>query len=195
MNETNISAVFETKRMFVRRARTRQEDVDLFFRLWNDPLVMCNVGFPEGLLISRDEVEQILSDNDPGLLDSKLLAVLKQEGVLIGECKLGRPDAKKIAETDIKLLPEFHNRGLGRELKQGLVDYLFTHTDCMAVRSTPNVNNTASQKMQEYVGAKKTGRQVYHFPEKMKIPTEPVDHFIYFLDRQTWEKRSQNNPK
>lgn len=191
MSETNTSNILETERMYVRRARARQEDIELFFRLWNDPLVMCNVGFPEGLLISRDEIEQILSDNNPGLLDSKLLTGLKREGILIGECKLGRPDVKKIAETDIKLLPEFQGRGLGNELKQGLVDYLFTHTDCMAVRATPNVNNLASQRMQEHVGAKKIGRLVYHFPEGMKIPTEPVDHFIYLLDRQSWERRNQ----
>jgi RimJ/RimL family protein N-acetyltransferase len=74
------------------------------------------------------------------------------------------------------------------EIKRGLLDYLFTHTDCDAVQATPNVNNIASIKMQEAVGGERVGEEVYQFPESMRDFTTPVHHYIYRVYRRTWER-------
>jgi RimJ/RimL family protein N-acetyltransferase len=57
------------------------------------------------------------------------------------------PDDDGIASTDIKLLPAYWGQRYGSEIKKGLVDYLFTNTDCLAVEASPNVNNIASIRL------------------------------------------------
>jgi len=65
------------------------------------------------------------------------------------------------------------------EVKQGLVDYLFTHTDCIAVQAAPKRGNVASIKMQEAVGG------VYVREE------EP--YLVYRVSRETWEARRRGD--
>ena len=90
---------------------------------------------------------------------------IKSTGQAIGECKLHWPDREGIAATDVKLLPEFWGNKYGVEVKRGLLDYLFTHTECLAVDASPNVGNLASIKMQEAVGGVCVGESIYEFPE------------------------------
>ena len=150
-------AVFTTARL---RARTAlPEDAPFFFRLWTHPQVMVHAGFPNGLRITLEEVQALLErDQELSILERRLVVVLRSSGEMIGESHLGVPDAEGIVETDVKLLPEFWGRRYGVEIKQALVDYLFTHTDCKAVQATPNINNAASINMQKAVGAVRTGR-------------------------------------
>jgi len=98
-----------------------------------------------------------------------------------------RPDDGGISRTDVKLLPEFWGCRYGAEVKQGLVDYLFAHTDCQAIEGTPNIKNHASIKMQEAVGAVRIGQNTFRFPESMASFTTPVHHYIYHVFRQDWE--------
>ena len=99
------------------------------------------------------------------------------------------PDEAGISRTDVKLCPEFWGHKYGVEINQALVNYLFSHTDCKAVEGTPNVNNIASIKMQEAVGAIRVGEETYHFPESRADNTAPVHHYIYQVTRVTWEER------
>ena len=108
---------------------------------------------------------------------------------MIGECKLGPPDDDGVAGTDVKLMPEFWGSRYGAEVKQGLVDYLFTHTDCKIIKATPNKKNIASQKMQEAVGGKRVSEELYRFPEKMRDYTCDIPLYIYHVFREDWEKR------
>nr|MBC8383867.1 GNAT family N-acetyltransferase [Candidatus Cloacimonadota bacterium] len=118
-----------------------------------------------------------------------LLVIEKESGKPIGECKLGLPNEEGVAHTDVKLVPAFWGKGFGVEIKQGLVDYLFTHTNCKAIQASPNKSNIASQKMQEKVGAKRIREGVYNFPESMQPYTKPVEYYLYRIDRTDWEKR------
>lgn len=117
-----------------------------------------------------------------------MIVIEKENGIPIGECKLGSPNEEGIAHTDVKLLPAFWNRGFGGEIKKALVDYLFENTSCKAIEATPNKSNIASQKMQEKVGAKQIGVGVFHFPEHMQSYTKSVEYYLYRLDRSVWEK-------
>jgi len=182
--------VFKTDRLAIRRARTDEADIELVYRLWTDPKVMTPVGFPHGLRITRQEIAEIVTRRDSSVLSAILIAE-KLDGDAIGHCKLGVPDDEGIAETDIKMLPSHWGQGYGTEIKQGLVDYLFTHTGCKAVKATPNRNNIASQKMQEAVGGRRVGEGVFTFPEEMRDHTVDVPHFIYMVCREEWEKRRQ----
>jgi len=183
--------VFLTDRLTVRRAAPSDEDVDFLCRLWTDPEVMTFVGFPHGLRITRDEIRLQMDKRGSSVYDTCLIAELNDSNRIIGECRLGRPDNDGISETDVKIVPEFRGRGYGTEIKRGLVDYLFTHTDCRAVKATPNKGNIASQKMQEAVGGRRVGEGIFEFPEDKKEYTRPVPHYVYMVFREDWEK-SQN---
>ena len=171
--------VFETERLRVRLATP--EDSPLIYELWTSPEVMRSVGYPGGLPVTVQEVRERI-ERDPAVLDS-LLIVETTGGEPIGQCLAGRPDDQGIAETDIKLLPDQWGRGYGTEVKQGLLDYLFTHTDCAAVEATPNVGNAASIRMQEAVGGERVGEGVFESPG-----ATPVRHYVYRVTRETWEK-------
>jgi RimJ/RimL family protein N-acetyltransferase len=180
------TVVFETERLIIRTATVG--DVDLFHALWTSPQVMASVGFPQGLRITRDELRDRLS-NQGGSVFERLLAVeLKATERTIGECYLSRPNDEGIAEPDVKLLPPFWGHRYGTEVWTELVAYQFTHTDCEVVQGTPNVDNLASIKMQESVGAVRIGEDVYQFPESMGDYTAPVHHYIYQVHRADWQK-------
>jgi RimJ/RimL family protein N-acetyltransferase len=165
--------------------------VELFYKLWTDPKVMTFVGFPSGLRITPDEIRTGIGKEDESEYNKKLIVQLKDSQQLIGECKLGLPDDDSISETDVKLMPQFWGQGYGTEVKQGLVEYLFTHADCRAVQGTPNQNNIASQKMQEAVGARKIGEGVFCFPEKMKDYTCDVPYYCYRVYREDWDRQGR----
>lgn len=181
--------VFETPRLIIRKATTSNEDVEMFFNLWTNPRVMVYVGFPDGLKITHEEIKENISGEDNTEFNKKLVVILKDGAHLIGECKLGLPDQDGISETDVKLFPERWDNKYGVELKQGLVGYLFTHTDCKTITASPNKNNIASHKMQEAVGGKKVGEGLYKFPEKMRDYTIDVPYYVYIVTREDWEKR------
>ncbi len=178
--------IFDTDRLDIVVAENCPEHIELFFRLWNNPEVMKNVGFPEGLGVTREDISRLIQKKNGSVPDALLVVIRKLDGVAIGECKLGSLDEYGISNTDVKLLPEFWGRGYGTEIKRGLVTYLFEKTSCKAVRATPNIENRASQKMQERVGARLVGSGVYKFPSNMRQKTRDVQYLEYLLTREDW---------
>jgi [ribosomal protein S5]-alanine N-acetyltransferase len=195
---TILNTVLETARLIVRPATV--EDVKLYYDLWTNPQVMQYVGFPKGLRISRKEIAARiaaqmtrvgdLSYDAEAVLDQLLVVVLKATGETIGECKLGAPDEEGVAEPDTKLLPAYWGHQYGTEVWQALVDYLFTHTDCVAVVGSPNVENVASIKMQEAAGGVRVDEGIYEFPEAMRAFTTPVHYYIYRVSRENWRRKA-----
>ena len=179
--------IFTTTRLRIRKALPSEEDTDLFYRLWNDSRVMVYVGFPNGLSITREKMRQILETQSETEYNRLLVVERQSDDQRLGECKLGFPDEQGTAETDIKLLPEYWGHSYGLEAKRGLLDYLFTHTDCRVVGATPNIDNLPSIRMQEAVGGQRVGEAIYEFPEHMRSFTCPVHHYSYQVTRQAWE--------
>lgn len=185
----NNRVVFETKRIAVRLATV--EDVEIFFKIWTNPQIMANVGYPNGLPITREEIKCQISEGGTSEFQQLLIVTIKSTDQVIGECKLHWPDRDGIATTDVKLLPEFWGNKFGLEVKCGLLDYLFTHTECMAVDASPNVGNIASIKMQEAVGGVCIGEGIYEFPKSKRKFTTPVHHFLYRVTRADWQKNHE----
>lgn len=179
--------VFKTERLAIRTANV--DDASLYIALWTNPRVMSNVGFPNGLPISIDEIEAKLrkQEGEPEF-GRNLVVELSESKTSIGECKMYHPDEEGISRTDIKLLPEFWGNRYGVEVKRGLLSYIFHHTDSQAVEGTPNIQNLASIKMQEAVGGERVGEEVYQFPETMSEYTCPVRHYIYLVFREQWSQ-------
>ena len=180
-------AVFETPRLFIRTVCAA--DVGMYHELWTNPQVMTNVGFPKGLHITKDEIAAKIAEQGETEFGRLLVVMLKSSSEAIGECKMYLPDEAGIATTDVKLLPRFWGNKYGVEVKRGLVDYLFTHTDSTAVKADPNIKNIASIKMQEAVGGVRVGEVVHEFPEHMRDYTHKVHAYVYHVYRADWEKK------
>lgn len=176
--------VFETKRLQVFVAAA--EDTDHFYELWTDPHVMGNVGFPQGLPITREQIFEQLQGQAGRIFDTRLIVILRDANSAIGECKLGQPDQEGVAATDVKLLPKYWGSKFGVEIKLALLEYLFTHTSCTSVEATPNVENIASIRMQEAVGGVRVGEAVFPVPESMQDHMIPVNYYIYRVFREKW---------
>lgn len=180
-----MTEVFRTPRLSILRAEVSH--AELYHSLWTDPRVMAAVGFPKGLPVKFSEIRSGLLAQPDSDFDRLLVIVLLKNGSAIGECFMHSPGEDGIASTDVKLLPEFWDRGFGREIKRGMLTHLFSNTECIAVEATPNVKNTASIRMQESVGGVRTGENVSHFPTEMSNYTQPVHHYIYRVMREVWE--------
>jgi RimJ/RimL family protein N-acetyltransferase len=181
------AVVRETARLRIRRAT--EVDADVYLALWTDPRVMANVGFPQGLRITREEIVERLRREGDGPFERMLVAERKDTAEVVGECFLHLPDAEGVAGTDVKLLPEHWGHRYGLEIKQALVDLQFEETDAAAVRATPNVGNVASIKMQEAVGGVRVGETHHEFPEDMRGWTVPLHLYEYRVHRADWESR------
>ena len=82
--------VFNTERLVVRTATG--QDVDLLYELWTDPRVMTNVGFPQGLRTTREEIEARLQKPSESEFEQLLVVELKATGQAIGQCLMHAPD-------------------------------------------------------------------------------------------------------
>ena len=182
------NTIFETGRLNIRPAQIG--DADLLYQLWKDPRVMTNVGFPNGLPITRDDLCQQIEGQGNSEFGRLLIAEIKLTGEAIGECKMYLPKEDGIASTDVKLLPKYWGNRYGVEIKEGLLDYLFRHTDCDAVKADPNVENIASIKMQEAVGGVRISENSYEFPPEKRHYTKPFRYYVYHAKREIWERNN-----
>ncbi len=181
-----LQYVFTTSRLRVRLAVPDSRDLDFLCNLWNDPRVMRFVGFPQGLDITSGQLEEQLTVDREDPFDRVLMVEMKGTGEVIGQCKLGSSNQEGVAHTDVKLKPEFQGRGYGTEIKQALLDYQFTHTDCVAVEGSPNKMNAASIRMQEKVGGVVVKEGVFKAPEECAVPRCDVPYFLYHVTREAW---------
>lgn len=181
--------VFETERLYIRKAEPTKQDIDNYYHLWNSGEVMKLVGFPEGLGISREEIDRQFREQSKTEFDSRLAIFRKVDNNFIGECKLGFTNEKGTSSTDVKLLPEFWGKSYGKEIKYALCDYLFQNTDCQIVEATPNKLNIASQKMQDYCGGKRVGEGIFPEPKISKVKRTAVHFYCYHINKSDFQRR------
>ncbi len=177
--------VFTTERLIIRKAEVK--DAAMYFALWNDPAVMTHVGFVYGLEMTLEEITEQLAKQSPDVFHKLLVVVLKETGETIGECFMTRPGSNGHAFTDVKLMPAFWGHKYGVEIKRGLVQYLFDHTECTAVQASPSSQNIASIKMQEAVGGVRAGKG-QTLVQQADGTTTMVEYTIYRVYRRIWEK-------
>ncbi|MBD3257111.1 GNAT family N-acetyltransferase [candidate division GN15 bacterium] len=180
--------VIETARVTIRRATATPDDIDFYYRLWTTPEVMRNVGFPQGLRVGREDVAKQLSEQLDSVFDRLLLVERRDTGERVGECKLGTPDDEGVASTDVKLLSDYWGNGFGTEIKRALVGYIFRNTDALAIKATPNRDNTASRRMQQAVGGVVFAEGVFRFPPAMRDYTQDVSYVEYRVTREAWQQ-------
>ena len=124
--------IFETERFIIRRATPAMRDVEFFMRLWNNSQVM-----------KPEEILDKLGGNMSGRVwDKKLVIILKEENVAIGECIMGEIGDEGTSDFDFKLLPEYCGKGYATEVMPEIINFLFSHSDSVAVVGTENSGKT-----------------------------------------------------
>lgn len=189
--ETN-NTILQTTRLTIRLATIA--DAPTFYALWTDPVVMHHIGFDYGQEMTLAEITEQLAKQSSGVFHKLLVVVLKETGETIGECFMTLPGSNGHAFTDIKLFPAFWGHKYGVEIKRGLVQYLFDHTECTAVQADPNSQNIASIKMQEAVGAVRAGKGHTRITQADGT-TKMVEYYSYRVYRRIWEKAQREAGK
>jgi RimJ/RimL family protein N-acetyltransferase len=179
--------IFRTKRLNVRLPNDEQ-DIDVLFALWNDPEIMKFVGFPEGLGQSREKIKVQIAGEVGKIFDSVLMIEKRDDGAVVGHCRLGNPSTDGVSAPDLKLLPQYHGKGFGVEILKAIVSYTFANTGTQIVQGTPNQHNLASVKMQEKCGFRKTGKGLTQIPQSANRKTCEVPYFIYQIEKNEWQK-------
>lgn len=153
---------------------TTSADLPDLGALWNDGRVMRWVGFPEGLGVD----EQVLQDwweamaADP---DRHHFVVLAEDGRFCGEAYYRLDRAQGRASLDIKLLPKFQSRGIAAAaLGQLIRDVFATEPDAEAVWTEPSAENHAARRLYARCGLRPRPR-----PHDL-----PGDHDYWELRRE-----------
>ena len=180
----------KTERLVIRKIKPCRQDAKFISLLWKNKRVMKFVGFPNG--IEEKEEKIIEKTKNRQKRGDEYHLIVELNGKAIGEALIGYNKESKIAETDVKIMPEFWGNGYGREIKSALVKWIFKNTDSKGVKATPNVKNKASIKMQESVGGKRIKKMHFSFPSDMKSFTKDLDCYVYIVYREDWEKKQKS---
>jgi len=173
-----------TLRLGLRHARER--DASFVHALWTSSDVMRFVGFPNGLAITIDEIKTTIERGLDSEFGSLLIASLLETNQVIGQCKIGTPDAEGICEPDIKLKPEYWGNGYGRELWPAMIDYAFAHSAAKIVQGTPNRANAASVRMQLGAGMIQVDEGVFANHPSPHPGAIPVPYYKLQITREQW---------
>ena len=185
-----MASVLLTSRLRVRRAEST--DAEFIHSLWTSPDVMSFVGFPKGLTTTVNEIEKQSECGSACDLGALLIAETLEPNVLVGQCKMGAPDADGICEPDIKLDPKQWGNGYGKELWAGMIDYAFTHSSVTIVQGTPNRANIASVRMQQGAGMVKVDEGVFEPNLTLHPDAVPVPYYKLQITRERWLSRHDN---
>ena len=94
MNNT----ILATERMIV--SVPSPEDAGSFKKIWEDPDIMVNVGFPNGIMgLQQPRIADTIAsyNKEKVLFDRFLKVTLREGGTFMGECKLGSPGVDRVS--------------------------------------------------------------------------------------------------
>lgn len=170
------------------------KDAITLWRWWNDHEVMTHAGFPLGLNLSIERIEEQLLSNKG---HQACLYILEKDQIAIGEMNYRIKDKK--AEIGIKICEKaYQNQGLGPRYIQGLLTYLFEEfklSDNQGIDSVildTNLTNLRAQKTYERLGFMKTGVRKDAWKNQLGVYQSAVDYEmtrnVYQSMKPLWEK-------
>ena len=123
--------IIQSSRIKVREVT--RDDAEIFLNWWNDPQVMKDVGFDEGLKLTYDQVhEQFLKRvKQESNKASKLWIVFDNDNHPIGEFSYGEhDDDERSCRIGLKICDvKAQGKGLGKHLLLQGMQYLFSTLD------------------------------------------------------------------
>ena len=167
-NQNDI--LFTSKRLYFKFINLDSiEDLKTIVDMHNNGEIMKFVGFPNGLNTTIEkEKQRRLLDRE---INRMIICYDKETNERIGYCSLysieddkeditktGNIDKKQIALIDYKIKKEYWGNGLGTEIVSNLINYIYNTLKLdVEISTDPNLLNTASIRVCEKCGFKKTG--------------------------------------
>lgn len=141
---------------------TTEEDLDNIMTLWNNGEVMKYVGFPEGLGITKKELENWYKYiiNKPYRCH---YSIYTDELGYCGENYYNVDVTTGYACLDIKLLPHAQGKGIGYRGLSYAIEKAFKEGKAIAVYVDPHPDNKSAWKLYEKLGFMQT--ETPHFIE------------------------------
>lgn len=138
---------------------TRREDLPFLQELWNDGAAMRFVGYPQGLGIDEQEVQEWFErinrqrgqDHEHWIIESKQCEPIG-EAFYKAEREYYGYRAEKMAAIDIKLAKHFWGRGYASDTLRTLAHHLFEERGFETLIVSPNLNNQAALKLYKHYG-------------------------------------------
>jgi RimJ/RimL family protein N-acetyltransferase len=172
LTEMVTAAPIETPRLILRPMRA--EDATDLLHVFADPTVMASFGYPP---FDRAAMDAWVDDNlaHQARYGYGLFAVvLRENGVLIGDCGLEHMELDGRAETELgyDLRSDYWNRGLATEAATAVRDYAFTSLRLPRLISLIRTSNAASRRVAEKIGMR---------PER-RMMRNGTDYWVYSLE-------------
>lgn len=147
-----LENVLETQRLFLRPMLGT--DIDDLLLIFTDPKVMASFG---GELLTREQMERWVQRN----LDHQnefgyglFSVILKENGVLIGDCGLEQMEDEGAAELGYDFRSDIWYQGFATEAALAVRDYAFDILKLPRLISLIRVGNLASKRVAEKAGMK-----------------------------------------
>jgi len=127
------------------------KDTKTLANWWRDGRVMEHAGFPYGLTIDEEKLEERLKKQTKS---SHQVFILEYDQKPIGEMGVKTKDDQ--AEIGIKICEEtYQNKGLGSKVLRQLITDLFQQANIRLIKLDTMVENVRAQKVYERLGFKK----------------------------------------
>lgn len=134
--------IFETKRLIIRKFECN--DLEAFYDMVGDPEVMRYIKPPLNYEQSKNELNRFMryykSSSDTFLIWA---AIDKENEVLVGLCGYYLNNDREF-EIAYRLRKRFWGKGMGKELAEGILDYLVRVIRAKKVVAYVSKNNMAS---------------------------------------------------
>lgn len=157
-------------------------DSDILFKWWNDGEVMAHAGFPNGLNISYQEIEELISNKSDKVV---LRHIIVFDNLPIGEMHYRYHD-NDIYEIGIKICDSsYQNKHIGRTALSLFIENLFEVKEAKKIILDTNLNNARSRHVYELLGFKLIRINYDSFKDALDNLNSSVD---YELSRENFIK-------
>lgn len=160
---------------------TTQEDLKDVMALWNNGDVTKYVGFPEGIGVTLEELEEWLK-RIKATPHCNHYCIFTDELGYCGETFYAVDKTHDLAALDIKLFNKARGKGIAYGALANTLDHLFVHKLCSKAYVDPNVENIKAWELY-----KKLGFEVKERPEYL----EPSDVYLE-ISRDVWLQLREN---
>ena len=158
---------------------TSKSDLDNIEGLWNNGQVMKYVGFPGGLGITRDKLDQWLEHiNDK---PSRCHYSIYEDN--LGYCgeSFYYVDENGLGTLDIKLLAESQGRGIAKIALKYVIDQAFNEGRAKSVYVEPDLENKSAWNLYEKLGFIPANRPDYLEPNEVFLQLTREDWMVKYI--------------
>lgn len=135
----------------IRIKKTDQSDLQNVMKLWNNGQVMFYVGFPMGLGVTIERLQQWLNGVNQDIF-SRHYSIYAENIGYCGETFYDIDREHDLARLDIKLLPKAQGKGIAAYAFSNVIDQVFSNNLATRAYVDPHPDNKKASKLYEKLG-------------------------------------------